>query len=201
MHSIKSFKNLLENEKLISDLKQRSPKALEELYNLFKNKVYNTVISYIQNLSDAEEITQDIFIEIFRSIHKFKSESNLSTWIYRITVNKSLDFIRYTKRKKRISFVTRIFKSDTGEFNIDVPDFIHPGIEMEMRESSAILFKAIDMLPENQKTAFILSKIEGLSNNEISEVMKTSLSSVESLLFRAKQNLRKYLSSKFDELY
>jgi len=191
----------LDNEKLISDLKQGNQKALEELYSLYKNKVYNTVISYIQNPSDAEEITQDIFIEIFRSIHKFKSESNLSTWIYRITINKSLDFIRYSKRKKRLASISSIFKPGSEDENMEIPDFYHPGVEMDMRESSAILFKAIDELPENQKTAFILSKIEGLSNNEIGEVMKTSLSSVESLLFRAKQNLRKYLSSKFDELY
>jgi len=191
----------LDYEKLISDLKQGNQKALEELYNLYKNKVFNTVISYVQNISDAEEITQDVFIEIFSSIKKFKSESNLSTWIYRIAVNKSLDFIRYTKRKKRFSIITSIFNSQTGALIIDQPDFIHPGVEMDLKERSAILFKTIYKLPEKQKTAFILSKVEGLSNNEISEIMKASLSSVESLLFRAKQNLKKSLSNKFDELY
>jgi len=191
----------LDYKKLISDLKLGNQKALEELYNLYKNKVYNTVISYIQNPADAEEITQDIFIEIFNSINKFKGESNLSTWIYRIAVNKSLDFIRYTKRKKRFSVITSIFNPKTGELLIDQPDFIHPGVEIELRERSSILFKAIDILPANQKTAFILSKVEGLSNNEISEIMKNSLSSVESLLFRAKQNLRKQLNDKYDELH
>ena len=191
----------MDYEKLISDLKQGNQKALEELYNLYKNKVFNTVISYVQNISDAEEITQDVFIEIFSSIKKFKSESNLSTWIYRIAVNKSLDFIRYTKRKKRFSIITSIFNSQTGALIIDQPDFIHPGVEMDLKERSAILFKTIYKLPEKQKTAFILSKVEGLSNNEISEIMKASLSSVESLLFRAKQNLKKSLSNKFDELY
>ena len=192
---------LLDNEELISDLKQGSQKALEELYNLFKNRVYNTIISYVQSEADAEELTQDVFIEIFNSINKFKSESNLSTWIYRIAVNKSLDFIRYTKRKKRFSIITSIFNPKTGELSVDQPDFIHPGVEMDLRERSVILFKAIDKLPENQKTAFILSKVEGLSNKEIMEIMNVSVSSVESLLFRAKQNLRKLLNDKFDELY
>lgn len=191
----------MDNEKLISELKQGSSKALENLYSQFKDKVYNTVISYVQNESDAEELTQDVFIEVYNSINKFKRESNLSTWIYRIAVNKSLDFIRYTKRKKRFSVLTGIFNPDTGELNVDQPDYIHPGVETDMREQSAILFKAIDKLPENQKTAFILSKVEGLSNKEISEIMKSSVSSVESLLFRAKQNLIKSLSDKFDELY
>ena len=188
-------------ESIISGLKRGDQKALESLYNLFKEKVYNTTLSYVQNQQDAEEITQDVFIEVFNSIDKFKSEANISTWIYRITVNKSLDFIRYTKRKKRFSIVKSIFNLQSGELEIDQPDFIHPGIEIELKERSAILFKAIDQLPENLKTSFILSKIEGLSYAEISEIMKTSVSSVESLLFRAKHNLRKYLNDKYNELF
>jgi RNA polymerase sigma-70 factor (ECF subfamily) len=84
-----------------------------------------------------------------------------------------------------------------GDLQHDAPNFFHPGVILEQKEKSAILFKAINNLPENQKTAFILSKIEGLSYLEISEVMQTSISSVESLLFRAKQNLQKELSNFF----
>lgn len=189
----------MEQDKFIEDLKRGDPKALERLFDIYRNKVYNTAIGYAQNAEDAEEITQDVFIEVFNSAGKFKGSSSLSTWIYRITVNKSLDFIRYTKRKKRFAVITSLFSPGTGEQKIDTPDFIHPGIEMEMKEQSAILFKAINKLPDNQKTAFILSKLENLSYNEISEVMKTSVSSVESLLFRAKGNLKKYLSSYYDE--
>lgn len=69
----------------------------------------------------------------------------------------------------------------------------HPGIDLENREKANVLFKAIDMLPENQKVAFTLCKIEDLSYSEISEIMKTSVASVESLLHRAKENLRKHL--------
>lgn len=190
---------LIQN-KIIEELKRGDSKALESLFNIYKDKVFNTAVSYVQNQQDAEEITQDVFVEVFNSAGKFKGESGLSTWIYRITVNKSLDFIRYTKRKKRFAAITSIFSSDTGEQKIDMPDFIHPGIETDLKEQSKYLFKAIDKLPENQKTAFILSKIENLSYSEISEVMKTSVSSVESLLFRAKQNLKKYISAYFDEL-
>jgi len=190
----------MEQDKLIEDLKRGDSNALERLFNIYRNKVYNTAIGYVQNPQDAEEITQDVFVEVFNSAEKFKGGSSISTWIYRITVNKSLDFIRYTKRKKRFAVITSIFNSETGEQKIDTPDFIHPGVEMEMKERSAILFKAIDKLPDTQKTAFILSKLENLSYQEISEVMKTSVSSVESLLFRAKQNLKKYLSGYYDEL-
>jgi RNA polymerase sigma-70 factor (ECF subfamily) len=166
--------------------------TFEEIYSLFKNKVFNTVISYLQNIEDAEETTQDVFVEIHRSIHNFKGESSLSTWIYRISINKSLDFIKSKNRKKRFALLTNMF-DDIGNLKHDSPSFYHPGIILENKEKSAILFKAINQLPENQKTAFILSKVEGLSYLEISEVMQTTVSSVESVLFRAKKKLQKEL--------
>lgn len=191
----------MEHDKLIEDLKRGDPRALESLFSIYKDKVFNTALSYLQNTQDAEELTQDVFIEVFNSAGKFKGDSAISTWIYRITVNKSLDKIKYQKRRKRFAVITSIFSPDSAELAIDTPDFIHPGIEIELKERSQLLFKALNDLPENQKTAFILSKIELLSQKEISEIMKTTVSSVESLIFREKQNLKNILSKKYDELY
>ncbi len=191
----------MEESSLIKGLKRGDSGSLERLFNIYKDKVFNTAISYVQNAEDAEELTQDVFIEAFRSIEKYKGDSSLSTWIYRITVNKSLDFIRYTKRKKRFAVITNLFNPQTGEQKFDATDFVHPGTELDKKEQSVYLFKALEKLPENQKSAFIFSKIEGLSYAEISEVMKVSISSVESLLFRAKQNLKKNLSRYYDDLY
>jgi RNA polymerase sigma-70 factor (ECF subfamily) len=191
----------LEQDKLIENLKRGDPKALESLFSIYKDKVFNTALSYLQNTQDAEELTQDVFIEVFNSAGKFKGDSAISTWIYRITVNKSLDKIKYQKRRKRFAVITSIFSPDSAELAIDTPDFIHPGIEIELKERSQLLFKALNDLPENQKTAFILSKIELLSQKEISEIMKTTVSSVESLIFRAKQNLKNILDKKYDELH
>ena len=173
-------------------LASNSPSFLE-IYDRFKNKVYNTVIGYLQNTEDAEEVTQDVFLEVYRSVEKFKGESSLSTWIYRISVNKSLDFIKAKNRKKRFAFITSIFDKDSGELKHDHSDFIHPGVTLENKERSTILFNAINQLPENQKTAFILSKVEGLGNKEISEIMEMSVGAIESLLSRAKENLKKLL--------
>lgn len=163
--------------------------SFQEIYDTFKNKVFNTVISYVQNIEDAEEVTQDVFLEVHRSSGSFEGKSSLSTWIYRIAVNKSLDHIKNRNRKKRFAFLTALF-DESGAVKHDHSDFHHPGIALENKENAAILFRKIGELPENQKTAFILSKVEGLSYNEISEVMQLSNSSVESLLVRAKQNLR-----------
>jgi RNA polymerase sigma-70 factor (ECF subfamily) len=84
---------------------------------------------------------------------------------------------------------------DENEQNIELPDFQHPGVMLDKREMSAILFKAIKKLPENQEIAFILNKLEGLSYQEVADVMKTSLSAVESLIHRAKTNLKEILKN------
>ena len=172
--------------------------AFNVIYETYKTKVFNTAIGYVQNPEDAEEVTQDVFVEVYRSSGRFEGKSSPGTWIYRITINKSLDFIKSRNRKKRFAFISSLF-NDAGELKHDSPDFYHPGVILENKEKSAVLFKAINTLPENQKTAFILSKLEGLSYAEISEVMEASISSVESLLFRAKQNLQKELSTFFEK--
>ena len=154
---------------------------------------YNTAIGILQNTEDAEDIAQEVFIQVYHSVAQFKGDSKVSTWLYRITVTKSLDFLRSKKRKKRFAFVQSLFGAESKEPLVEQASFVHPGGQLEKKETAAILLKAIDKLPENQKTAFTLHKVEGLSYQEVAEVMEASLSSVESLLFRAKSNLQSYL--------
>ena len=172
-------------------------KDFEKLYNQYSILVYNLALNYLQNIEDAEEITQDVFIQINNSISKFQEKSSLKTWIYRITINKCLDFIKHKNSQKRFFIFG---KKSQNEFEIEnVSNFEHPGILMENKEKSKLLFEIINELGENQKTAFLLSKIDGLSNPEISEIMKLSISSVESLIFRAKSTLKEKISNKFEE--
>lgn len=175
---------------------EKEEKQFKEIYSLFSKMVYNLAIIYLQNIEDAEEITQDVFIQIYDSINKFEKNSSLKTWIYRITINKCLDNLKAKKRKKRLAFVSSLFNAD-GQIVHDAIEFQHPGIIAEQKENAGILFRCIQELPENQKTAFLLSKVEGLSNIEISEIMKTSVSAIESYLFRAKQNLQIIVRKKY----
>ncbi len=161
--------------------------------------VYNIAINYLQNIEDAEEITQDVFIQLHESLSKFKEQSTLKTWIYRITINKCLDFIKHKNSQKRFFIFG---KKSQNEFEIqNISTFEHPGILLENQENAAILFKVINELNEKQKTAFILTKLDGLSNPEIAEIMQVSISSVESLIFRAKSSLKEKLSNKFEEYH
>jgi RNA polymerase sigma factor (sigma-70 family) len=166
---------------------------LQQLVETYKRLVFNTAINFLQHREEAEDITQEVFIEVYQSLSTFKEQSTISTWIYRITVNKCLDHLRAKKRQKRFGFLTSLFHPESGEVLMEVSHFDHPGIEMEKKEKAQFLFKAIESLPENQKTAFILWHIEELPQKEIAEIMQSSVKAIESLLQRAKANLRKEL--------
>ena len=177
---------------LIEQLKKGDEAAFKTIVDTWENMVYNTALGIVQNAEDAEDITQEVFVQVYQSISSFKGDSKFSTWLYRITVTKSLDHQRKKKRKKRFAFVRSLF-GDDSEVLINPPDFNHPGVMLDKKEDAATLFKVISQLPENQRVAFTLYKLEGLSYQEVSEIMQTSLSSVESLMHRAKTNLRKNL--------
>ena len=187
------------DKELIIRLKKNDEIAFQVLVGLYSKKVYNTCIGMLQNMEDAEDVSQEIFITIHLNIVKFKEESSLSTWIYRISVNKCLEFLRKKNRKKRASNFRSIFSSDGVKAIENHSDFMHPGIQLENQERAKILFKAIDLLPENQRTAYILHKIEQLSYTEIAQILSLSLSAVESLLFRGKQNLKQHLAVYYEE--
>ncbi|PZX61174.1 RNA polymerase sigma-70 factor (ECF subfamily) [Algoriphagus ratkowskyi] len=173
--------------------------AFKELYDVFSARVYNTLLSYTQNEEDAEELLQDVFVKVFHEAVKFRNDSSVSTWIYRIAVNRALDFKRNQQATKRKGFFFSLYKKDSGDIQYDQTDFVHPGVQMENKEDAKQLFKVIETLPENQKTAFILTQIEGLNQTDAGEIMQVSRKAVESLLKRAKENLKKTLIHLYPE--
>jgi RNA polymerase sigma-70 factor (ECF subfamily) len=183
----------LTDQELLLGLRNGEESAFKELVTRFQDKVFNTALGLLQHHVEAEDIAQEVFIQVFRSIQQFKGDSLLSTWIYRITVTKSLDHLRSKKRKKRFGFLSSLFGEDNMPF-YEPEDFNHPGLLHENKEDAALLFKMIDQLPENQRTAFILNKVEELSYREIAAILNTTEPAVDSLLQRAKQNLRKKLN-------
>ncbi|MGJ8550246.1 RNA polymerase sigma factor [Winogradskyella wichelsiae] len=192
----------MKETKFVQELKLKSPKAYSTLLDQYEQKVFSTCISFVPNREDAEDIAQDVFVEVFNSIKKFKGDSKLSTWIYKITTNKCLEFIRKKNTKKRFAFLQSI----TGNaIPIDKTDYFtevnHPGILLENKELNATLFKAINNLPESQTVVFTLHKIDGKSYQEVAEITGKSLSSVESIMFRAKKNLKKILENFYKNEY
>jgi len=180
-------------------LRDGNEKSFRELINQFGDRVFNTALGLLQHQENAEDVTQEVFIEIFRSLKHFRGDSSLSTWIYRITVQKALEHIRTSRRARRSGILLSLFgREDQVNLTSDAP-FYHPGILLENKERAAILFRTISELPVTQRTAFILHKVEGLSQGEIADIMETSVSSVESLIVRAKRKLKVLLSDYYDK--
>ncbi|MEO8569125.1 MAG: RNA polymerase sigma factor [Ginsengibacter sp.] len=182
----------MNEQELIELVKKKDRLAFKTLVDTWQGMVYNTALGILQNAEDAEDVSQEVFIQVYESVSSFKGESKFSTWLYRITITKATDHIRKKKRKKRFAFVQSLYGKNDEQV-IDPPDFFHPGIHLENKENGAILFKAIEELLPNQKTAFVLSKMENLSYREIGEVMNLSEAAVDALLQRAKDKLKKIL--------
>lgn len=178
----------------IAELKKGSEQAFKKLVDEYQSMVVRICFGLLHNREDAEDVAQEVFVEIFRSSQRFRGESKLSTWIYRIAVTRSLNHIRNNRKHRWLS----IFWADENAESIQRQPFepestSHPEYDLQNKQRAAILHQAIDSLPPRQKTVFVLRQYEDLSYHEIAEVLSLSVSSVESLLFRAKKKLQKKL--------
>lgn len=196
---IRKMKLPVDETHFIQALQEGSQQAFYHLVDQFQAQVLNTCLGFVPRMQDAEDLTQEVFLEVFRSVERFRGEARLSTWIYQIAVRKCLEYIRYQNRQKRWAFMKNLVGLDTPEAQSVASGFDHPGVALENQERSSILFSKMEELPDNQRAAFVLHKIEGMSHNEISDVLNVSVASVESLIFRAKQNLQKKLAHYYQE--
>jgi RNA polymerase sigma-70 factor (ECF subfamily) len=179
----------LNEQELIFSLKNGEQQAFQWLVESRQDMVYNTLLGIVQNVSEAEDLAQEVFIQVYQSIGSFRGDAKLSTWIYRIAVAKAIDAERKKKTRKRF-FGFRLNEDNAAE---DPMHFEHPGILIENKERAALLFKALEKLPKNQRVAFLLIKTEGLSYEDTALVMKITIKAVEALMHRAKAQLRKIL--------
>ncbi len=178
--------------KKISESKELSNFNFEEFVNEFKDKVINICYSYTNNIADAEDISQEVFVEVYRSIDQFKMQSSLSTWIYRIASNKSIDYLRKQKRIKRgsgmISYLDDFVRKDITSQS---EGFADDALIQEQRKE--LLYNAISRLKDTQKKAYVLTQIEGMTQQQAADILNTSVKSVESLVTRARSKLKKML--------
>ena len=178
---------------LVTQLQRGDESAFKKLVEEYQDMVYNTALGIVQQADDADDITQEVFIQVYQSVSSFKGDSKFSTWLYRIALSKALDHEKKKKRKKRFGFVQSLFGGEKDE-QVHAVEFEHPGVQMEKKERAGELFAALKQIPDNQRIAFTLHKLEGQSYQEVAEIMNTSLYAVESLMGRAKANLKKELT-------
>lgn len=168
---------------LIQSIAQGDEDAFNELVSRYKDKVFSIIYRYLGCCPDAEDLAQEVFIKIWRHAGGFKGKSALSTWVYKIVANHCLNYRMKAKRH-------RLSPLDEG-----IPDHKECHEEEYIRKkTSGVLLEALNSLPPRQRLAIILSRFDDCSYREISEILDVSLAIVESLLFRAKENLRKKLA-------
>ncbi len=184
----------------LNKLQSGDPEELTRMVQHYSDPIYRVALRMLNNEVEAEDVLQETFIKALRSLEKFEGRSTLSTWLYRIAVNESLMLIR--KRKPEVS----IIHDDTGDENnegISVSQIVDwcclPESEFLSTETREVLNDAIQKLPENLRTVFILRDIEGLSIRETSQALELTETNVKTRLLRARMKLREDLSVYFGE--
>jgi len=178
---------------LINSIISGDERAFKTIVDSNAAMIFRVIMNFGVSREDAEDLSQEVFIEVYRNIKKFRNESEISTWLYRIAINKSINFVKKSKRFKwaknsddDISDTGKMIAVESSEAN-----FVN-------NEQRILLYNSLGKLPKNQRIAFTLNKLDDLSYKEISGIMNISVSSVESLMHRAKINLQKSLSKNFE---
>lgn len=178
------------NEKeLIARLQARDETAFEELIRLYEKKIYALCVRMCGNAEDAEEAAQDTFLALWRGIDRFRQESALSTWIYRLASNACVDLMR--RRRKSEGGVSL----DDEALFLDAADPApQPPQALEQREAQRLLQEGLMSLPAEYRSILLLREVEGLSYSEISETLELELGTVKSRISRGRTLLRNFLS-------
>lgn len=185
---------------LIKKLQAEDPLAFKELFRTYGDLVFNVCFRMLGNQLTAEDITQDVFLKVYKSIKQFRCESKLSTWLYRITINLCLNYRRRKKIEQLLSLDFVFMNPDEENNGLADTSKYEPDVILENQEIERIVLKAINSLPKQQCIALTLQFYEGLPYQEIADIMNCSVASVESRIFRAKQNLHKQLSTLIKDL-
>ncbi|MGM0498477.1 MAG: RNA polymerase sigma factor [Bacteroidota bacterium] len=184
------------DKQIVREIKNGNEGAFKELVEKNQEMIINACNSFVHNREDAMDIAQEVFIKAYNSIHKFQGKSKLSSWLYRIAVNNSLNFIRDYKRKNILSSLDLLFENSTDISDKIEDDTDNKEKSFENEEMRAALKKSVGELPKKQKVALTLNKFEELSYKEIAEVMEISVSETGVLINRAKKQLQKKLIKK-----
>lgn len=168
--------------------------ALRDFVDLYQGRVRGLCSRLLSHPQDAEDVAQDVFFQVYRSAGAFRHDSSVSTWVYRIAVNRCRNFNRDNRKRKLDGRTLGIAGGPAAPSSDD------PASAISLNETRAVIRNAVDTLPEKQRTMLILNKFEGRSYQEIAGILGVSLGSVESCLFRAKKNLQKSLTAAFPNL-
>ena len=177
---------------LVAQLQRGDEAAFRTLVLRFQDQVYRTVYSLLRSAEDAEDVAQEVFVEVHQTIARFRGDATLSTWLYRLATSRALQHRRRQQARRRFAFFTS-FLGFANETLPEPPDHAHPQALLEGAQQLHLLQQHIGRLPAQQQVAFTLRYEQELRYDEIAAVLDTSVAAVESLLYRARHTLRQHL--------
>ncbi|MFQ5903132.1 MAG: RNA polymerase sigma factor [Candidatus Binatia bacterium] len=186
------------SEGLLAKAAEGDKDAFETLVSRHQTSVLNLIYRFIGNRADAEDLAQEVFLRVWQAARTYKPKAKFTTWIYRITINLCFNELKSTRRKKLF-----LFRRSRGEvpgrddeyFTEHAEKISSPEDLLLSAERNRQILNAFQQLPANQRMALVLKRFEGLSYQEIGQILGCSVSAVDSLLVRAKRNLREKLTS------
>ena len=179
---------------LVAQLQAGSEAAFRTLVERYQDRIYRTVLALLRSPEEAEDVAQEVFVEVHQTISRFRGDAALSTWLYRLATSRALKNRQKARAKKRFAYFTSLLGFDNAVLH-EVPDHAHPLALLEGKQQLWLLLDHVARLPDQQQVAFTLRHEQELSYEEIAAVLNVTVPAVESLLFRARQTLRKYLQS------
>ena len=182
------------NEELLIRKAQRGNlNAFESLVSLYDARVMGLIYNMLNNTEDARDIYQDVFLKVYKSIHKFRFQSEFYTWLYRIVVNTCINFRKRRSKRMNESIDNFIETTDNNWKLVSSGDIPNPEQNLLNKELDTKIQKSIELLSNKQKTVFILRHYQGHKLSEIAEIMNCSEGTVKNYMFRAVQKMKRLL--------
>ena len=179
---------------LVKRAKQGDLSAYDDLVRRYQERIYATVYHMTANHEDANDLAQDAFIKAFQALKSFKGGSSFYTWVYRIAVNKTINFLKQRKHKAQMSLDDLDFNAEHDPDLVALISDKTPRREVSLTELQEKLNAAMQKLSEPHRLVVTLHDVQGLSHEEIAEIMDCNIGTVRSRLFYARQQLQAYLS-------
>jgi RNA polymerase sigma-70 factor (ECF subfamily) len=179
---------------LVRRAQQGDLSAYDELVQRYQERIYATIYHMTANHEDANDLAQDAFIKAYRALKSFKGDSSFFTWVYRIAVNKTINFLKQRKKRTQMSLNDLDFNAEHDPDLVALVSDKTPRRELNLTELQARLNEAMQRLSETHRLVVTLHDVQGLSHEEISKIMDCNTGTVRSRLFYARQQLQAHLS-------
>lgn len=185
------------DDALISGFKAGDTDAFQELVLKYEKRVYNHCLRMVNDEEESYDLTQEVFLKVFRKIKNYEHTYSFYTWLYRITVNSCIDYLRRKKRQVQSISLSANPGDDGSQFGKEqeIPDSTYvPDVAFANKELDQVLRQANNQLSERLRSIILLKEIEGFSYEEIAEILGCSKGTVKSRLFRARERLKEILA-------